>query len=88
MFDLRRMTKNFLLGETLDKPGLMSYIQSLEEIVYSIRPSSKSESRRLEIAKEQLRNIRRHSKRLAERVKTLEERITTLEENTEVQKEG
>ena len=83
MFDLRKMTRNFLLGETLDKPGLMSYIQSLEEIVYSIRPSSKSESRRLEIAKEQVRNIKRHSRRLTERVRTLEERISTLEENKE-----
>ena len=83
MFDLRKMTKNFLLGEVLEKPGLMSYIQSLEEIVYSIRASSKSESRRLEIAKEQLRNIRRHSRRLAEKVQALEERIYTLEENKE-----
>ena len=83
MIDFGAMTKKFLLGETLDKPGLMSYIQSLEEIVYSIRPSSKSESRRLEIAKEQVRNIKRHSRRLAERVKTLEERISTLEENKE-----
>ena len=83
MIDFRGMTKRFLLGETLDKPGLMSYIQSLEEIVYSIRPSSKSESRRLEIAKEQVRNIKRHSRRLTERVRTLEERISTLEENKE-----
>ena len=83
MIDIRGMTKRFLLGETLDKPRLKSYIQSLEEIVYSIRPSSKSESRRLEIAKEQVRNIKRHSRRLAERVKTLEERISTLEENKE-----
>jgi len=83
MIDFRRMTKRFLLGEKLDTPGLMSYIQSLEEIVYTLRPSSKSEHRRIEIAKEHVRNVKRHSKRLMEKVTTLEERLSTLEENQE-----
>ena len=83
MTDLRRMTKNFLLGERLDTPSLMSYIQSLEEIVYALKPSSKSEHRRIEIAKEHVRNVKRHSKRLMEKVTTLEERLSILEENQE-----
>tara|TARA_Y100000588_G_scaffold54292_1_gene51500 strand:- start:252 stop:506 length:255 start_codon:yes stop_codon:yes gene_type:complete len=83
MTDLRKMTKNFLLGERLDTPSLMSYIQSLEEIVYALKPSSKSEHRRIEIAKEHVRNVKRHSKRLMEKVTTLEERLSTLEENQE-----
>ena len=77
------MTKNFLLGERLDTPSLMSYIQSLEEIVYALKPSSKSEHRRIEIAKEHVRNVKRHSKRLMEKVTTLEERLSILEENQE-----
>ena len=83
MVDLRKMTKNFLLGERLDTPSLMSYIQSLEEIVYALKPSSKSEHRRIEIAKEHVRNVKRHSKRLMEKVSTLEERLSILEENQE-----
>ena len=83
MIDFRRMTKNFLLGEKLDTPSLMSYIQSLEEIVYKLRPSSKSENRRIEIAKEHIRNVKRHSRRLTEKVTALEERLSILEENQE-----
>jgi len=83
MTDLRRMTKNFLLGERLDTPSLMSYIQSLEEIVYALKPSTKQESRRVEIAKEHIRNVKRHSRRLTEKVTALEERLSTLEENQE-----
>jgi len=83
MIDFRKMTKNFLLGERLDTPSLMSYIQSLEEIVYALKPSSKSEHRRIEIAKEHVRNVKRHSKRLMEKVTTLEERLSILEENQE-----
>lgn len=83
MIDFRRMTKKFLLGEKLDTPSLMSYIQSLEEIVYSLRPSTKSEHRRIEIAKEHIRNVKRHSRRLTEKVSALEERLSTLEENKE-----
>ena len=83
MTDLRRMTKQFLLGEKLDTPSLMSYIQSLEEIVYALKPSTKQESRRVEIAKEHIRNVKRHSRRLTEKVQSLEERISTLEESKE-----
>ncbi len=83
MIDFRRMTKKFLLGEKLDTPSLMSYIQSLEEIVYSLKPSTKSEHRRIEIAKEHIRNVKRHSRRLTEKVSALEEKLSTLEENKE-----
>lgn len=83
MIDFRRMTKKFLLGEKLDTPSLMSYVQSLEEIVYSLKPSTKSEHRRIEIAKEHIRNVKRHSRRLTEKVSALEERLSTLEENKE-----
>ena len=83
MIDFRRMTKRFLLGEKLDTPSLMSYIQSLEEIVHALKPSTKHESRRVEIAKEHIRNVKRHSRRLTEKVTALEERLSILEENQE-----
>ena len=83
MIDFGKMTKRFLLGENLETPSLMSYIQSLEEIVYKLRPSTKHETRRIEIAKEHVRHIKRHSRRLMEKVSVLEERLSTLEENNE-----
>jgi len=83
MVDFGKMTKRFLLGEKLDTPGLLSYIQSLEEIVYKLNPTTKHEARRVEIAKEHVRHVKRHSKRLMEKVSVLEERLSILEENTE-----
>ena len=83
MTDLRKMTKRFLMGEGVDTPSLMSYIQSLEEIVSKLRPHSQQETRRIEIAKEHVRNVKRHARRLTEKVTTLEERLNVLEENKE-----
>ena len=81
--DFYSMTKRFLLGEAKDKPSLASYIQSLSEIVDSFNPRSKTESRRVEIAKEHLREIRKRSRVLEERVSLLEERLHVLEEGND-----
>ncbi len=74
------MTKRFLLGEEKKGPSLVSYAQSLSEILNSFRPRSKTESRRLEVAKEQLRQIRKQARVMQERVSLLEERLSILEE--------
>ena len=71
--DFYSMTKRFLLGEGKSKPSLASYVQSLSEIVDSFNPRSKTESRRVEIAKEHLREIRKRSRVLEERLHVLEE---------------
>ena len=81
--DFYNMTKKFLLGEGKNKPSLGSYIQSLTEIVESLHPRSKTESRRVEIAKEHLREIRKRSRVLEERVSLLEERLHVLEEGND-----
>ena len=83
MTDLRKMTKRFLMGEGVESPSLMSYVQSLEEIVNKLRSHSQQESRRIEIAKEHVRNVKRHTRRLMEKVTTLEEKLSILEENKE-----
>ena len=70
------MTRRFLLGESRSAPNIMSYIQSLEEILSRLSPKTVKDSRDMEIAKDHLREIKRHSKKLVER-------ITTLEENKE-----
>jgi len=81
--DFYSMTKRFLLGEGKSKPSLASYVQSLSEIVDSFNPRSKTESRRVEIAKEHLREIRKRSRVLEERVSLLEERLHVLEEGND-----
>ena len=82
--DFYNMTKKFLLGEgRASKASLGSYIQSVTEIVNSFNPRSKTESRRVEIAKEHLREIRKRSRVLEERVSLLEERLHVLEEGSD-----
>jgi len=79
--DLRAMTRRFLLGEEKKSPRIVSYIQNLGEILDNFKPKTNRENRRLEIAKTQLREIRRLAKRLEERVGLLEEELRILEED-------
>ena len=78
--DLRRMTREFLLGEA-QAPSLGSYIQSISEVLQAITPRSRRDERRIELARENLKEVRRHTRRLQERVNVLEEQVKILEEN-------
>lgn len=73
--------KKFLLSEgQISPPTLKSYIQALSEILSSLSPKTISDMRRLEIAKENIRNIQKFSNRLEEENRNLQERLRTLEE--------
>jgi len=79
--DLSKITKKFILGESFSPPSLFSYIQALQETMSNMVPRTVSETRRLEVAKSQIREIRKFSKKLQERVDILEEQVKVLEEN-------
>ena len=53
MFDKDALTRRFLLGEG-KSAGLRSYIQNLGEVLGQISPRSRTDERRMEIAKEML----------------------------------
>ena len=74
------MTRRFLLGESYE-PDLKSYIQSLNDILLNLKPISLREKRRIDMALKNLREIKRHTKRLEERVNILEEQVELLEES-------
>jgi len=76
------MTREFLLGESAP-PSIASYIQSISEVLQAITPRSRRDERRIEIARESLKEVRRHSRRLQERVTLLEEQVQVLEESKE-----
>ena len=80
MMELGTLTRRFLLGESR-AAGVASYIQNLSEILGQIRPRSRTDERRMEIARENLREIRRHVRKLEEKVNLLEEHIGVLEED-------
>ncbi len=83
---LDRITKRFLLNEEYD-PTTLSSIQTIFEMLSSLRIATQRDTNRVEIAKEQLVKVRRQIKRLQERNKNLEEQVTTLEEQLKVLEE-
>tara|TARA_R110000824_G_scaffold383480_1_gene577074 strand:- start:108 stop:359 length:252 start_codon:yes stop_codon:yes gene_type:complete len=82
MIDYGKLTRRFLLGEALEELDTFSYIQSLEEVLSNIT-TNVSGGRRLKIAKEHLKNIRREVRKLNKKVVMLQEQINILEENKE-----
>ena len=78
--DFEKLTRRFLLGEGKENPSLQGYIQSLFEIIGNIKPQTKTNNNRLSIAKTHLREIRKLSRRLEEKVQLLEEQLKVLEE--------
>jgi len=82
MVDLNRMTREFLLGES-KKPSVESYIQSVLETLSAIVPRSQRDTRRVEVAKSNLQEVRRHCRKMQEQIKVLEEQVNILEETKE-----
>tara|TARA_B100000073_G_scaffold41600_1_gene31144 strand:+ start:145 stop:408 length:264 start_codon:yes stop_codon:yes gene_type:complete len=85
MIDLRKMTREFLLGEG-KRPDWKAYLQSIEEALGSIRIRSQRDSRRVELAKHNLKEIKRYMRKMEEQVITLEERLKVLEEEKTVKR--
>jgi len=82
MVDLSRLTREFLLGES-KKPSVETYIQSIAETLNAIMPRSQRDTRRVEIARSNLQEVRRHCRKMQEQIKVLEEQVNILEENKE-----
>ena len=80
--DLRKMTREFLMGEGKEV-SVHSHVQSLMDILSSMRFSTKIGGRRAEMAKMHLQEIRKTVRRLEENVKTLEEQLQILEEGND-----
>ena len=80
--NLNDMTRDFLLGES-KTPSIQSYLQSLKEIISGIRPRSAVDERRLEMAQNHLREIKRRHRQLEEKLSLLEEQVKVLEEGKE-----
>jgi hypothetical protein len=78
--DLQAMTRKFLMGESKDNHNVFAYIQALQETLKNFSPKSKTESRRLNIARDQLKEIKRHTRRLQNEVELLQEKLVLLEE--------
>jgi len=80
---LARATRRFIMGESFDPPTIKTYIQSLEEIIGSLRPKTVKEQNKIMIAKQHIREVKRHARRLEEKISILEEQVNILEEKKE-----
>ena len=79
--DYYKLTKDFLVNEgQISDTNILTYVQALSETIANMRPRSQAEGRRLAMAKQQLREIKKFAKRMQEQISVLEERVNVLEE--------
>jgi hypothetical protein len=88
MFDVQKAAKEFVqrLKEG-ESPQWRSYLQSIDEALTSVKVRTQRDSRKVELARHNLIEIRRHLKRMDEQVTSLEEKLLVLEESGK-QKKG
>ena len=77
---LNNITKKFLLEEGY-KPNFKASVQALDEIISNWRPRTKRERNRLDLAREQVYNIKGHFRNVSKQLQELQERLNVLEED-------
>ncbi len=80
--NLNEIHEKFLLNEGHNPPSFLDYAQALDEILDSMNPASIRDQRRVSLAKENIRNLRRYGKRVQQENKELKEKIQMLEETS------
>ncbi len=81
-----KMTREFIVNEgNVPSPTIFTYIQSLSETLSNMRPKTQSESQRIAIARQHLKEIKRNARKLQEQVSVLQEKLSVLEESKEEQ---
>lgn len=81
--DVFKKFEEFLLLENNFSPSVMSYIQSIQETLSTISPRTTRDYRRIEVAKDNIREIARMFKRMNEEMNTLREQVKLLENKNE-----
>ena len=81
--DLRRITRDFLIGEVKSNPTARAYVESVLRILDEVRPKSQRESRQLSVARQNLLEIKRVVRTLENKISLLEEQVRVLEEGKE-----
>ena len=81
--DLRKMTRDFLIGEVKSNPTARAYVESVLRILDEVRPKSQRESRQLSVARQNLLEIKRVVRTLENKISLLEEQVRVLEEGRE-----
>jgi RNA-splicing ligase RtcB len=69
------------LNESLDEKTIFTYIQGLEEIISNVKPRTMTEKRRMSLAKQHLREVKRYARRMQSENTILQEKLNVLEES-------
>ena len=72
--------QNFL-HESLDEKTIFTYIQGLEEIISNLKPRTMTEKRRMSLAKQHLREVKRYARKMQSNIEILNEKLNVLEES-------
>jgi len=78
---IRGNWESFLLNEAVEDRTIFTYIQGLQEFVNNFKPRTMVEKRRLSLASQQLKEIKRHARRMQNEVQMLQEKLNILEES-------
>tara|TARA_Y100000310_G_C20114219_1_gene548535 strand:- start:128 stop:382 length:255 start_codon:yes stop_codon:yes gene_type:complete len=76
---LDRDWQNFL-NENLSEKSIFTYIQGLQELISKFKPRTLTEERRLTLAKQHLREVRKFARRMQNEMEILHEKVNILEE--------
>ena len=74
------MLAGYAFGDEPAKVVDLTNDESLEEVLTKLRPNTRTDERRVEIAKSHLKEIRRSVRRLQNEVTLLQEQLQVLEE--------
>ena len=69
------------LNESLDEKTVFTYIQGLEEIISNLKPRTMTEKRRVSLAKQHLREVKRYARKMQTNIDVLNEKLSILEES-------
>jgi hypothetical protein len=82
---LDKAWKDFLT-ESVDEKSIFTYIQGLQEIISNLKPRTLTEKRRMQLARQHLREVKRFARKMQNDIGVLQEKLTIIEEsNTEEQ---
>jgi len=80
--DLRRLTRDFLLNEgKKKKPSVRAYAENVIDILTKIKASSQAEQRKIDMAKEHLKDIKSLTRRLEIKIESLEKQLEELKKD-------
>jgi hypothetical protein len=78
---LNRQWREFVLEESLADKDIFSYIQALEEYIKYSKPKTLTEKRRLSVARQNLKEVKRFARRMESNIGILQEKLNILEES-------